>query len=135
MERAAMTRMQRALSDPRLTMLGHAHGRLLLIRDGYDVDIDAVIESAAAAGAAIEINADPHRLDLSWQHWPLARERGVKTSINPDAHSVNGMRVVRYGVTIARKAWLTPADVINTWTLEDVEEYLDARRRRRGKAN
>lgn len=136
MERSAMTaRMSRAVSDPRLTMLGHARGRLLLIRDGYDVDIDAVIESAAAAGAAIEINADPHRLDLSWQHWPLARERGVKTAINPDAHSVNGMRVVRYGVTIARKAWLTPADVINTWTLEEVEEYLDARRRGRGEAN
>ena len=133
MERSAMTaRMTRAVSDPRLTMLGHARGRLLLIRDGYDVDIDAVIESAAAAGTAIEINADPHRLDLSWQHWPLARRRGVKTAINPDAHSVNGMRVVRYGVTIARKAWLTPDEVINTWTLEAVEDYLDARRRRRG---
>lgn len=136
MERSVMTaRMSRAVSDPRLTMLGHARGRLLLIRDGYDVDIDAVIESAAAAGAAIEINADPHRLDMSWQHWPLARERGVKTAINPDAHSVNGMRVVRYGVKIARKAWLTPADVINTWTLEQVEEYLDSRKGSRGKAN
>ncbi|MGH7463819.1 MAG: DNA polymerase/3'-5' exonuclease PolX, partial [Longimicrobiales bacterium] len=136
MERAAMTqRMSRAVSDPRLTMLGHARGRLLLIRDGYAVDIEAVIESAAAAGAAIEINADPYRLDMSWQHWPEARARGVRTAINPDAHSVNGMRAVRFGVNIARKAWLTTTDVINAWPLEDVEEYLDARKRSRGEAN
>jgi DNA polymerase (family 10) len=130
MERAAMTkRMTRAVRDPRLTMLGHARGRLLLIRDGYDVDIDAVIESAAAAGAAIEINADPHRLDMSWQHWPKARSLGVRTAINPDAHSVNGLRAVRYGVNIARKAWLTPADVINAWPIDDVVEYFAARKR------
>ena len=131
MERPAQTRrMQRAVSDPRLTMLGHATGRLLLIRDGYDVDIDAVIESAAAAGAAIEINADPHRLDLSWQFWPRARALGVRTAINPDAHSVGGMRAVRYGVVMARKAGFTPADVINCWPLEDVEEYLRERKAR-----
>ena len=136
MERTAMTdRISRAVSDPRLTMLGHARGRLLLIRDGYDVDLDAVIAAAAAAGAAIEINADPHRLDMSWQHWPKARALGVRTAINPDAHSVNGMRTVRYGVNIARKAWLTAADVINAWPLEDVEEYLVARKRSSGKAN
>jgi DNA polymerase (family 10) len=130
MERAAMTtRIARAVSDPRLTMLGHARGRLLLIRDGYDVDIDAVIESAASAGAAIEINADPHRLDMSWQHWPKARSLGVRTAINPDAHSVNGLRAVRYGVNIARKAWLTPADVINAWPIDDVVEYFAARKR------
>src|SRR5690606_7915520 len=137
MERAAMTqRMQRALSDPRLTMLGHARGRLLLIRDGYDVEIDSVIASAAEHGVAIEINADPHRLDMSWQHWPRARELGVRTAINPDAHSVKGMQVVRYGIGIARKAWLTAAEVINAWPLEDVEAYLAQRRQEsRGKAN
>jgi DNA polymerase (family 10) len=135
MERAAMTkRITRAVRDPRLTMLGHARGRLLLIRDGYDVDLDAVIESAGAAGAAIEINADPHRLDMSWQHWPKARSLGVRTAINPDAHSVNGLRAVRYGVNIARKAWLTPADVINAWPVEDVVEYFAARKRSNGRA-
>jgi DNA polymerase (family 10) len=135
MERAAMTkRITRAVSDPRLTMLGHARGRLLLIRDGYDVDLDAVIESAGAAGAAIEINADPHRLDMSWQHWPRARTLGVRTAINPDAHSVKGLRAVRYGVNIARKAWLTPADVINAWPIEDVMEYFAARKRSNGTA-
>ncbi|HSJ08615.1 MAG TPA: helix-hairpin-helix domain-containing protein [Longimicrobiales bacterium] len=131
MERALMTRrMVRAVRDPRLTMLGHATGRLLLTREGYDVDLDAVIDAAAGAGALIEINADPHRLDMSWQHWPRARERGVRTSINPDAHSVRGMRNVRYGVMIARRAELTPAHVLNTWALEDVQEYFTARRRR-----
>jgi DNA polymerase (family 10) len=136
MERSVMTqRISRAVSDPRLTMLGHARGRLLLIRDGYDVDLDVVIERAAAAGAAIEINADPHRLDMSWQHWPKARALGVRTAINPDAHSVNGMRAVRYGVNIARKAWLTPTDAMNAWPIEDVEDYLIARKRSSGEAS
>lgn len=131
MARPDMTRrMRRAVSDPRLTMLGHARGRLLLIREGYDVDIDAVIDAAADAGAIIEINADPHRLDMSWQHWPRARARGVRTSINPDAHSIRGLQTVRYGVVMARKAWLTPADVLNAWDLGDVEEYLAERKRK-----
>jgi DNA polymerase (family X) len=129
MPRAALTaRIQRAVSDPLLTMLGHATGRLLLTRDGYDVDIEAVIESAARAGALIEINADPRRLDLSWQHWDSARRLGVRTAINPDAHSVAGMRNVRYGVNIARKAQLTAADVVNTWPVEDVVAFLAERK-------
>lgn len=128
-ERAAMTRrITGALEDPRLTMLGHATGRLLLTREGYPLDLDAVIERAAAVGAAIEINSDPHRLDLSWQHWPRARALGVRAVINPDAHSVAALHNVRYGVTMARKGWLTPADVVNTWSREDVIEYLAARK-------
>jgi DNA polymerase (family X) len=131
MERALMTRrMQRAVSDPRLTFLGHARGRLLLIRDGYDVDLDAVIDAAAAAGAAIEINADPHRLDMSWQHWPRAIARGVLTAINPDAHSVGGLRNVEFGVNIARKAGLRRDDVVNAWELADVQAFFRERKRR-----
>ncbi|CAN5652012.1 helix-hairpin-helix domain-containing protein [soil metagenome] len=129
MPRAAMTaRVTRAVGDPRLTMLGHATGRLLLTREGYDIDLDAVIDAAARSGAAIEINADPHRLDMSWQHWPRARELGVRCAINPDAHSVAGMRNVRHGVVIARRAALTPADVINAWPLTDVVAYLQSRK-------
>jgi DNA polymerase (family X) len=129
MPRAALTaRIQRAVSDPLMTMLGHATGRLLLTRDGYDVDIEAVIESAARAGALIEINADPRRLDLSWQHWDSARRLGVRTAINPDAHSVAGMRNVRYGVNIARKAQLTATDVVNTWPVDDVVAFLAERK-------
>jgi DNA polymerase (family X) len=129
MDRAAMTsRVVRAVSDPRVTMLGHARGRLLLIRDGYEIDLDAVIDAAARTGTIIEINADPHRLDMSWQHWPRARAAGVRTSINPDAHSVGGLRTVRFGVVMARKAWLTRDDVLNAWALDDVENYLRERR-------
>jgi DNA polymerase (family X) len=130
---AITTRLVRAAADPRLTMLGHATGRLLLIRDGYPVDLDAVIDAAASAGAIIEINADPHRLDMSWQHWPRARELGVRTSVNPDAHSAGGLRAVRYGVNIARKAWLGPADVLNAWPLDDVRAFLEAKKRRAAK--
>ena len=85
--------------------------------------------------AEAEHCTDPHRLDMSWQHWPVARALGVRTAINPDAHSVRGLGAVRYGVNIARKASLTTADVINAWPLEDVIEYLEARKRNRGKAN
>jgi DNA polymerase (family X) len=131
MGRDQMTaRMSRAVSDPRLTMLGHATGRLLLIRDGYDVDLEAVLSSAAAAGAIVEINADPHRLDLSWQHWDRARELGVRCAINPDAHSVGGLAAVRYGVNIARKAGLTRADVVNAWPRAAVVDYLHGRKSR-----
>jgi DNA polymerase (family X) len=133
-DRAAMTRrIQRAVSDPRLTILGHATGRLVLARDGYDVDLDVIIDAAADSGAIIEINADPHRLDMSWQYWPRARSRGVLTAINPDAHSINGMNNVRYGVNMARKAWLRREDVLNAWDVSDVEAYLEERRRRAGK--
>ncbi|HSJ23054.1 MAG TPA: helix-hairpin-helix domain-containing protein [Longimicrobiales bacterium] len=130
LDRKGMTRrMVTAVSDRRLTFLGHATGRLLLMRDGYDVDLDAVIRTAAEYGAAIEINADPRRLDMSWQHWPLAGELGVRTAINPDAHSVDGMRNVEFGVNVARKAWLTADDVINTWELADVQQYFEERKR------
>lgn len=135
MDRAAMTRrLVRAVKDPRLTMLGHATGRLLLTREGYDLDIAELTDAAAAAGAVLEINADPHRLDLSWQHWDRARELGVRTAINPDAHSVAGLRNVRYGVGIARKAWLTADDVVNAWPFERVVEFLAAKKERSGQA-
>jgi DNA polymerase (family X) len=132
-DRSAMTaRLVAAVSDPRLTFLGHATGRLLLVREGYDVDLEAVIRRAAERGAAIEINADPRRLDMSWEHWALARELGVKTAINPDAHSVQGMGNVAFGINVARKAWLTAPEVLNTWELGEVQEYLRERRRGEG---
>ena len=130
-EDAMTARVLRALDDPRLTMLGHATGRLLLTREGYELDIDAVIAKAADVGAVIEINADPHRLDLSWQYWPPARERGVRTSINPDAHSAGSLLNVRYGVNMARKAALGPSDVVNAWPIEDVREFLASRKSQR----
>jgi DNA polymerase (family 10) len=108
-------------------MLGHPSGRLLLARDAYAVDLDAVIDAAARAGTMIEINADPHRLDLDDVHCRRARERGVRIVINPDAHSTGGLDNLEYGVAVARRAGLGPDSVFNTSDPERVAELLDAR--------
>jgi DNA polymerase (family 10) len=113
--REAMTRrLVRAVSNPRVTMLGHPTGRLLLARDGYDLDLDAVIDAAAASGTMIEINANPHRLDLDALHCRRARQKGVMIVINPDAHSVGGLDDLEFGVSVARRGWLCKEDVFNT---------------------
>ncbi len=123
--RDAMTaRIVRAVRNPRVTMLGHPTGRLLLARDGYAVDLDAVIEAAAESGALIEINANPHRLDLDATHVRRARKRGVGIVINPDAHSTAGLADLEFGVNTARRAGLTAADVFNTATLKRVTAAL-----------
>ena len=97
-----------------MTMLGHPTGRLLLARDSYAVDLDAVIDAAAKAGTMIEINANPHRLDLDAVHCRRARQKGVKIVINPDAHSTAGLADLDFGISVARRAWLTADDVFNT---------------------
>jgi DNA polymerase (family 10) len=129
---AEMTkRIIRAIENPHVTMLGHLTGRLLLQRPGYAVNVPAVIEAAAATGTIIELNANPWRLDMDWRWWKLAKEKGVKTSINPDAHSTRGLQDVFYGVRSARKGWLTREDVVNCLPLDKVESALKAKRDRR----
>jgi DNA polymerase (family 10) len=129
--REQMTRrLMRAASNPRVTMLGHPTGRLLLARDGYAVDLDAVIEAAAKAGTLIEINANPHRLDLDAIHCRRAREKGVGIVINPDAHSVGGLDDLDYGISVARRGWLEKADVWNTMDLSTMLQRLRQRARR-----
>jgi DNA polymerase (family 10) len=133
MNRAAMTeRVLKALDDPRLTILAHPTGRLLLSRDPYDIDVDAVLERAREVGAAVELNADPHRLDLDWRHLRRAKALRVSVAIGPDAHSTNGLDYMDTGIGIARKAWLEPRDVLNTGNADDVLAF--ARRRREGAA-
>ncbi len=117
-----------ALSHPRVTMLGHATGRLLLRREGYKLDVEAVIDTAARHGKMIEINAQPDRLDLSWEHCRLAQKRGVPLVINPDAHSTTDLEKVPFGVNVARRAGLTAADVFNTRDLAAVLGELARRR-------
>jgi len=129
MPEAEMTkRIIRAMENPHVTMLGHLTGRLLLSREPYQVNIPAILDAAAATGTIIELNASPRRLDMDWRWWPLAREKGVKCAINPDAHSTAGLQDLIFGVGIARKGWLTKKDVINTLPLARIESVLKAKR-------
>ncbi len=123
-------RVCKALEDPHLSILGHPTGRLLLTREPYAIDMEAVIEKARETGAAIELNADPHRLDLDWRLCRTAKERGVSIEIGPDAHSEHGLDNVEIGVGIARKGWLEASDVLNTRSAGEV--LAAARRRREG---
>lgn len=121
-------RIIKAIENPYVTMLGHLTGRLLLKREGYKVNISKVIDAAIANNVVIELNASPNRLDMDWRYWHKASDKGLKCSINPDAHSVAGLEYYRAGVNIARKGWLTKEHVINTWTLKKVREFFAKKR-------
>ena len=126
-EDEATDRLVRALENLHTTILGHATGRLLLGREGYAIDPARVIAACADHGVAIELNANPHRLDMDWRHLRAATEAGVLVAINPDAHSAEGLEDVRWGVAAARKAWLTPAQCLNAKSLEDFAAWLAER--------
>jgi len=126
---AEMTkRIIRAMENPFITILGHLTGRLLLKRDPYLVDVPAVLEAAVATGTWIELNAAPKRLDLDWRWWPLAKQKGVRCVINPDAHRTERLQDLWFGVGIARKGWLTKSDVMNCLPLGKIESALQAKR-------
>ncbi|HLQ09977.1 MAG TPA: DNA polymerase/3'-5' exonuclease PolX, partial [Ktedonobacteraceae bacterium] len=122
-------RMLRAIANPYVDIIGHPTGRILLGREGYTLDIDAIIDAAAEQGVCIEINAHPSRLDLDWRYLHRARDKGMKIPVDPDAHSIDGLDVVRYGINIARKGWLRPADVLNTLSTRAIQAYFRARRK------
>ncbi|MCI0740209.1 MAG: DNA polymerase/3'-5' exonuclease PolX [Gemmataceae bacterium] len=123
---AEMTqRILKAIAHPRVTMLGHATGRLLLRRDGYKVDLEAILQAAAKHGTMVEINANPYRLDLDWIHCKRAKALGVKLVINPDAHATAEIAFTRYGVDVARRGWLEKKDVFNSGTLAQVKKVLE----------
>jgi len=129
---AEMTgRIIRAMSNRYVTILAHPTGRLLLQREPYAVDIPAIIEAAAETGTWIEINAAPKRLDLDWRWWPLAKEKGVKCVINPDAHAVDRLQELWFGIGVARKGWLTKDDVVNCLPLGKIEQEMGRKRERR----
>jgi DNA polymerase (family X) len=127
-EKEMTARILRAMDNPYLTIIGHPTGRLLLSRDPYPVDLDAIIEKAAATGVALEINADPHRLDLDWRILRTARDRGVNIAIGADAHSVAGLSYMEFGLGMARKAWLGPGDVLNARLVGDFVAHARKRR-------
>lgn len=129
MGQAQMTeRVLTAMSDPRLTILGHPTGRLLLTREPFPIDLDAIMEKAVECGIAIEMNCDPHRLDLDWRFLQLATRRGVTIELGPDAHSPDGLDYLVFGVQVARKGWLEARDVLNARDVDAVIRFAQARR-------
>jgi DNA polymerase (family 10) len=127
----AMTdRILRAIAHPAVDVLAHPTGRLINEREPYEVDLEAVLEAAAAHDVAVELNARPHRLDLCDVHVRRARELGVRIMIDTDAHAVGGLRYMAYGVDQARRGWLERTDVLNTLHLPEFEAWLQRRNRR-----
>ena len=119
-----MMRFEAAIRHPLCKMIGHPTGRLLLKRDESKVDMDRLIELAAEHGTAIEINASPWRLDMDWRHGMKARAAGLLTSVNPDAHSTDGIDVIPFGVMIGRKALFEKERVVNTLSAEEFALWL-----------
>ena len=124
-------RMLRAIANPYVSIIGHPTGRILLGRTGYELDVEAIVDAAAANGVCIEINAHPSRLDLDWRFVRRARDKGMKIPIDPDAHSLDGLDVMRYGIGIARKAWLRASDVLNTLDVTALQAFFQTQRRQR----
>ncbi|MBV9324621.1 MAG: DNA polymerase/3'-5' exonuclease PolX [Chloroflexi bacterium] len=128
--REVMTqRMLRAISNPLVNTLNHPHGRIIRRREGYEVDMQAVVERAAALGCALELNATPDRLDLNGTWARRAQQLAARFTISSDAHSVQELDFMQFGVASARRGWLTAADVLNTLPLEELKAQLAARRR------
>jgi DNA polymerase (family X) len=127
-ESETTARLIRAVENRHVHVLGHMTGRLLLEREPYQVNERAVIDACAQTGTWIELNASPNRFDMDWRHWPYARSKGVKCVINCDAHRLEHAGFLRLGAGVARKGWLTKADVINTLPLPALMKALAAKR-------
>ena len=127
-ERQMTDRVLKALDDPHITILGHPTGRLLLTREAYAIDMNEIIQKAGAVGVAIELNADPHRVDIDWRMCRLAKQHGTVVSIGPDAHSPQGLENISLGIATARKGWMCAADVLNSRSAVEVLDFARARR-------
>jgi DNA polymerase (family X) len=123
-EEKANARLIKAIENPHTTILGHPTGRLLLSRAGYPIDHKKIIDACAANGVSIELNANPYRLDIDWTWIPYAIEKNVMIAINPDAHSREGIKDIRYGVLAARKGGLTVSHCLNALSRNDFEHFL-----------
>lgn len=123
-------RLVRAAQNPFVQIIAHPTGRLLLEREAYPVNIRAVIDACAETGTWVELNCNPHRLDLDWRLWPYAKSRGVKCVINPDAHRNEHSGFLRFGTGIAAKGWLEKRDVVNTSSRPALFKDLMAKRQR-----
>lgn len=121
-------RLIRAVRNPRVAVLGHPTGRLLLSREGVTADMEAVIAAAAESGCVLEVNASPHRMDLGWRLVRLAIDRGATIAIDPDAHSTRELDYVPNGVAMARKGWAGPGAVLNAREPDELVAWLERRR-------
>jgi DNA polymerase (family 10) len=128
-KKAQTERLLRAIANPYTTILGHMTGRQLLRRPGYEVGIETVLKSCAAHGVAVEINANPWRLDLDWRWHEKALAFGCMMSINPDAHSTNELDLTHWGVEMARKGGVPAGRVLNCLSLDELLHYLDRRKK------
>jgi DNA polymerase (family 10) len=122
-------RLLNAVNNPHVDLIGHPRGQLILERDGADLDLEAVFEAAAKSGIAMEINANPLRLDLEAQYAQRAVEFGILLCIDTDAHRIEEMDLMRYGIMTARRGWVEAHSVINTWTLDKFMEWVGKRGR------
>ena len=117
-------RIIRALEHPKARILAHPTGRILLRRDAYQIDLDAILDAAVANGVAVELNCNPSRMDLDWRLWHKAKERGVLCSLNPDAHALRHFDFIRPGMGFCRKGWLTAEDIINCWPTKRLQHFF-----------
>jgi DNA polymerase (family 10) len=127
-EEEMTARIMKALDNRHTTILAHPTGRLLLAREPYALDLERIIDFAASRGKVLELNANPHRLDLDWRHCKYAKRQGARIAINPDAHHIDGLEDIRYGVNIARKGWLEAQDIVNCMGLGEMRKFLSLRR-------
>ena len=118
-------RLLKAIRNPHVDIIGHPTGRLLPDRPGADLDMDAIIAAAAETGTILEINANPSRLDLRDVHVKMAVEAGVRLSINTDAHHPDHFDFRQFGVATAQRGWASTTDVVNTWEIERLEQYVN----------
>lgn len=123
-EEKAMSRLISAIENPFTTILGHPTGRLLLLREGYPINHFKIIDACAANKVTIEINANPYRLDLDWRYIDYALNKGVKLCINPDAHSIEGLKDMYYGTLISRKGGLTKENCLNAYSATELKNYF-----------
>ncbi len=122
----ATERLVKAMAHPKVTMLGHPTGRLLLGREGYPLDMEQIFEAAVKYNVIIELNASPARLDLDWRYLKRAKDLGILIAINPDAHRIEELQDIIYGVKVARKGWLEAKDVFNCKSRQEIRNYLEA---------
>jgi DNA polymerase (family 10) len=125
LEPAEMTdRLLRALESPSLRIVGHPTGRMLLHREGYRYDFEQIVAKAVSRGVALEINASPERLDLDPAHLRAAKAKGARFTISTDAHHPKHLKNMRYGVVTARRAWLGPDDILNTYPFDRFSQAM-----------